>query len=120
MFKRISSLTLAFALLTTVFGTPALANTSGDELKPAEDSTKSSTANDVKSEKLRTAINKLVSDAKAGRVTPAPPAQIQPRNSNNLSKGTKIAIAVGVVVAVVAIIVIAKADKGPSGPIAVF
>ena len=120
MFKRISSLVLPIMLLITLFGTPALANASGEKSKSDENGSSSSTANEVKNEKLRTAINKLVSEAKAGQMTPAPRPQSQPRNSNNLSKGTKIAIAVGVVVAVVAIIVVAKADKGPSGPIAVF
>jgi citrate lyase beta subunit len=96
------------------------AHFSEDEVKAAQNHTLPSAANELANEKLRTAINKLVSNAKAGKIAPAPRPQTQTRNSNNLSKGTKIAIAVGVVVAVVAIIVVAKADKGPSGPITVF
>ena len=121
MIKRIASLTLVTLLVLTLCGTSANARpSSGYEVQPAENTATSDGANKQVNEKLRTAILKLVADAKAGKVAPAPRPQIQPRNSNSLSKGTKIAIAVGVVIAVVAIIVIAKADKGPSGPIAVF
>lgn len=121
MIKRISALTLTLVVMTAFFGTRALAKTSGDELKPAtENSSASRNADEVKKEKLRTAFDKLVADAKAGRVAPAPRTQIQPAQSNSLSKGTKIAIVVGVVVAVVAIIVVANTGAGPSGPIRVF
>ena len=120
MIKRISSLTLTLVVLTTFFSTRTFATTSGDELKPAEDRSASRKAAEVRNEKLREAFNKLVVDAKAGRVAPAPRAQIQPAQSNSLSKGTKIAIVVGVVVAVVAIIVVANTGAGPSGPIPVF
>lgn len=120
MIKRISSLTLTLVLLTTFFATRALANSSGDEPKPAEKSSATRTADEVRNEKLRDAFDKLVADAKAGRVAPAPRTQIQPAQSNSLSKGTKIAIVVGVVVAVVAIIVVANTGAGPSGPIRVF
>ncbi len=62
---------------------------------------------------------KLVADAKAGKVVPTERPQIQPAKSNNLSKGTKIAIGVGIAIAVVVVIVIATADKGP-GQIGIF
>jgi len=120
MIKRISSLTLTLVVLTTFFSTRTFATTSGDELKPAEDRSASRKAAEVRNEKLREAFNKLVADAKAGREAPAPRTQMQPAQSNSLSKGTKIAIVVGVVVAVVAIIVVANTGAGPSGPIPVF
>ena len=120
MIKRISSLTLTLVVLTTFFSTRTFATTSGDELKPAETSSASRKAGEVGNEKLREAFNKLVADAKAGREAPAPRTQMQPAQSNSLSKGTKIAIVVGVVVAVVAIIVVANTGAGPSGPIPVF
>ena len=120
MIKRIGSLTLTLVVITTLFATQTFATTSGDELKPAEDSSASRKAAEVRNEKLREAFNKLVADAKAGRVAPAPRPQMQPAQSNSLSKGTKIAIVVGVVVAVVAIIVIANTGGGPSGPIPIF
>jgi hypothetical protein len=64
-------------------------------------------------------MDNLIAEAKAGKVAPAERPQIQPAKSNNLSKGTKIAIGVGIAIAVIAVIVIVKADKAP-GPISVF
>jgi hypothetical protein len=119
MIKRIASLTLVTLLVFTFCRTSAYARTSsGDEVKPAENTATGDAANKQVNAKLRTDILKLVADVKAGKVAPIPKPQ-QPRNSNNLSKGAKIGIVVGVAVAVIAIIVIVK-DKGPSGPIAVF
>lgn len=121
MIKRIASLALGALLISTFCGTSTYARvSSGDEVKPAENTATLPDANKQVNEKLRTDMLKLVADAKAGRLAPAPRRQIQPKNSNNLSKGTKIAIAVGVAVAIIAIIVVVKADKGPSGPIAIF
>ena len=119
MIKRITSLILVPVLIVLACGTSTHARVSSDEkVHPAENTTNGVGADKLANEQLRTAINKLVSDAKAGKIGPAPRAQSQPRN--NLSKGTKIAIGVGIVVAVVAIIVVAKADKGPTGQISVF
>ena len=121
MIKRIASLTLTTLLIVTICKTSAYAGTSaGDEVKAAENSSTVTSDNKQVNQKLRSDILKLVADARAGKVAPASRTQIQPRNSNSLSKGTKIAIAVGVAVAIVAIIVVVKADKGPSGPIAIF
>lgn len=122
MIKRISALTLTLVVMTAFFGTRALAKTSGDELKPAtENSSASRKADEVNKEKFRIAFDKLVADAKAGRVAPAPRPQIRPAMRNNLSQGAKIAIVAGVVAAVVAIIIISKRDDfGPRGPIPVF
>lgn len=120
MIKRISSLMLALVVITTFFGSRAFATTSGDEPKPAGDSSASRKADEVRNEKLRDSFNKLLADTKAGREAPAPRTQIQPAQSNSLSKGTKIAIVVGVVVAVIAIIVVANTGGGPSGPIPIF
>ena len=120
MIKRISSVTLTLVVLTTFFGPHAFGSTPGDESKPPDTSSASRKAAEVRNEKLREAFNKLVADAKAGREAPAPRPQMQPAQSNSLSKGTKIAIVVGVVVAVVAIIVVANTGGGPSGPIPIF
>jgi hypothetical protein len=121
MLKRIASMTLVTLIVFTFCRSSAYARAfSGDEVKPAENSAAEDAAKKKVNEKLRTDILKLLADAKAGRVALEPRPQIQSRQSNSLSKGTKIAIAVGVVVAVVAIIVIAKTDPGPSGPIRIF
>ena len=116
MIKGIASLTVVALLIFTLSGSSTCARTSsGDEVKPADNTATEDGAKKQRNEKLRTDILKLVADTKAGRVTAATRPQ-QPKNSNSLSKGAKI----GIAVAVIAIIVIVKADKGPSGPIAVF
>lgn len=120
MFKRMSALIIALVLSVPVGGTAAFAKAvSGDEPKSAENTSTPNTTNELKNEKLRMAIDKLVSEAKAGKVAPEPRPQMQPKQSNNLSKGTKIAIGVGIAVAIVVIIVAAKSDKDP-GPIGTF
>jgi|SRR6185295_7959316 len=116
MLKKFGSLSLVLVLIATVFGKSALAKPSlNDELKTAENGSTHSRVDESRNEKLRSAINKLISDVKAERAAPVPTRQIPPKHSNNLSKGAKIAIVAGIVVAVVAIIVVAKADKGPTG-----
>jgi hypothetical protein len=55
--------------------------------------------------KLKADMQMLLADAKAGKVIPAARPQIQPAKSNNLSKGAKIAIGVGIAVIVLAIII---------------
>lgn len=62
-------------------------------------------------EKLRADMLKLVRDAKTGKVMLPAKSQIQPANSNNWSKGTKIAVGVGVAVAVVVLILVVKHQK---------
>jgi len=117
MIKSIVSLVLALVLSFTFCATSASARPSvDDEVKSAENNGTSAHPN----EKLRTDMLKLVADAKAGKVVPAPRSQMQPEKSNNLSKGAKIAIGVGIAVAVIAIIVVATADKGPTEGIRIF
>ena len=55
-------------------------------------------------EKLRAGLVKLVADTKAGRGTLSAPSQIQPVTRNNLSKGKKIAIGVGIAAVVVVVV----------------
>jgi hypothetical protein len=121
MTKRIASLMLVVVLVVMVCGTASHAKASpSDETQPAERTSSSSGADKQANEKLRTAFDKLLEDAKAGKLAPAARPQIQQRNSNHLSKGTKIAIGVGIAVAVVAIIVLANTGSGPSDPIRIF
>jgi hypothetical protein len=120
MIKRIASLSLVTLLVFTLCGSSTYARPfSGDEVKPAEKTTTEDAAKKQANEKLRTDMLKLVEDAKAGRVAPAARPQMQPQKSNNLSKGAKIAIGVGIAVAVIAIIVW-KVDKAPSGSFPIF
>ena len=121
MIERITSLMLVAVLIALVCATPIHARVSfADEVQPAENTTNVVDADKLAKEELRTAINRLVGVAKAGKIAPAARPQTQPRNSNNLSKGTKIAIGVGIVVAVVAIIVVVKVDKAPTGSFPIF
>ena len=114
MFRGIATLTLVLVLISAVGQTSARAQAfQENEVKAAETGVTSSATGELSNEKLRTAVNKLVDDVKAGRIAPAAKPQIQTKNSNHLSKGTKIAIGVGIAVAIVAIIVVVKADKGP-------
>lgn len=110
MIQRLTSLTLAIALVCTVGGTSALAGTptnthvTGDvvETPPASPSP----ANELQvNEKLRAGFSKLVADAKAGKVALAARPQIKTRRNKNLSDGVKVAIGVGIAVALVILVV---------------
>jgi hypothetical protein len=121
MLKKLSTLTLVVVLIST-FSHAKAAST--DEAKPkATEINSTTTVANIEAkpnEKLSTDILKLVADTKAGKVASAPKPQTQPRNVNNLSKGTKIAIGVVIVVAVVATIFVVKAHseiKAPTGPL---
>ena len=54
-----------------------------------------------RNEKLRTDMLRLVSDAKAGKLTMPAQQFPQPTHRNNLSKGAKIAIGIGVAAAII-------------------
>ncbi|HEX8846069.1 MAG TPA: hypothetical protein VF791_15570 [Pyrinomonadaceae bacterium] len=112
MFKRFTSLALAITLISTLGGTSAFANppsdpeTKTDAAKTKPATTVPATTSEIKpNEKLRAEIFKLVADARAGKVTPASSMQIQPRQSNSLSKSVKIGLIVGVAVAVVLVLI---------------
>lgn len=109
MLNKLTSVTLVAALTIVLSGTSAFASNSsnGDGRTdtpnvPAEAPAKK----EVNNEQLKSSIHKLVSDAKAGKVSMAPKSQIQPAKSNGWSKGTKIAIGVGIAAAVIAVILV--------------
>ena len=113
MLNKFASVVLITALVCTLGGSSAFAsNPSQPETKPALAETRSESGATRKeaqpNERLRADMVKLVTDAKAGKVAPSARPQIQPAKSNNLSKGTKIAIGVGIAVAVVAVVLIAR------------
>jgi len=62
-------------------------------------------ADHKRNEKLRADVEKLLSDAREGKVVLPERRQMKPAKSNNLSKGAKIAIGVGIAVVVIALIV---------------
>jgi len=107
--NKLTSITLVAALTIGLSGTSAFANYSSSDGKtdvanvPAEAPVKK----EVKpNEQLKNSVLKLVSHAKAGKVTMAPKSQIQPAKSNGWSKGTKIAVGVGIAAAVIVTILI--------------
>ena len=110
MLNKFTSVTLVAAMLVVLCGTSALANNSSnpdEKTDTANVPSRVSVTKEVKpSEQLKTNMLKLVSDAKAGKVAMAPKSQIQPAKSNNWSKGTKIAVGVGIAAAVIAVILI--------------
>lgn len=109
MFKRFASVVIITAIVCTVGGTSAFARNASDpdgKDDPANVPSEAPAKNDVKAnEQLKTSMLKLVADVKAGNVKLPAKSQIQPGNSNNLSKGKKIAIGVGIAVVVVVVIV---------------
>lgn len=116
MFKKFAALVLVAALFCTLGGTPAFAQN-----KPLPDA-QSKVVSDlpdvaiaVKKEaqpggSLKADIQKLVADARAGKGVSVTDPQNQPRQSNSLSKGTKIAI-VAVIAAVVVLVIVLVHEK---------
>ena len=125
MFKKIASLVLVTALACTLCGTPAFAHTSSNpDDKPSKTGTQPDSSSTGKREaqpegSLKADILKLVADAKAGKGVSVTDPQNQPRQSNSLSKGAKIAIGVGIAAAVLLIIYLAV-DKAPDGDVRIF
>jgi hypothetical protein len=107
---KFTSVTLVAALVVVLCGTSAFANNSSHPDEKTDTSNVPSrvpVTKEVKTnEQLKNNMLKLVSDAKAGKVAMAPKSQIQPAKSNNWSKGTKIAVGVGIAAAVIAVILI--------------
>lgn len=107
MLTKCTSLCLIFALMTTLCLPSTFAQSvspTTSELSPPADSTTPTTARNEggSNERLKSGVATLLSDARAGKIAPAAKSQIQPAQSNSLSKKQKIAIvAVGVVVALV-------------------
>lgn len=107
MRNKLTSVTLVAALIVVFCGTSAFANNSPDSDGRTATANVPSTKNEVKpNEQLKKSIAKLVSDTKAGKVAMAPKSQIQPAKSNGWSKGTKIAVGVGIAAAVIVTILI--------------
>lgn len=111
MIRRLAASTLAALMLCALCATSAPANTpNGAETKSegasSQPAPRAGDGKEAKSgEKLKADVSKAIADAKEGRSgNTLPPHQQQPPQSNNLSKGQKVAIGVGITVAVLAII----------------
>lgn len=122
MHKKFPALLLVITLVCTFGGTSVFAQTSGDpEVKPEtlaieEGPDAPPESHVMANEKLKVRMLALVAEAKAGKVAPAKHPQTQPATTNNLSKGTKIAIGVGIAVAVAAVILVVTRPR-LTGPI---
>ena len=116
MFKKFAALVLVAALFCTLGGTPAFAqNKPLPDTKKNEFSDLPDSALAVKKEtqpggSLKADIQKLVADARAGKGVSVTDPQNQPKQSNSLSKGTKIAI-VAVIAAVVILVIVFIHEK---------
>jgi hypothetical protein len=111
MNNRFASLALIIALVCTVGGTSAFANTptstdtTGNVVVTLPVPPGSAKKEGQPNDKLRAGLDKLVADTKAGKGTLSRPSQFHPSKSNNLSKGKKIAIGVGIAAVVVVAVV---------------
>ena len=104
LIRSIASL-LVLMLISTLGETSVMASsTSGKTPQPIMDEVISVTDEARPEVKLKSDMEKLIADARAGKVIPAARSQIQPAKSNNLSKTAKIAIGVGIAIIVLAII----------------
>ena len=95
MIKRLLSVGIVVSLVCCLCGTSVFGRTAADSGEP---STKPAPVkNEAKSNvKLRADMNKLVADAKAGRIAPRSRSPFQPTKRNNLSTGAKVAIVAGI------------------------
>lgn len=117
MLKKLASLTLAAALVTALSGTSAFAsssprsNSSKDQPHTRLPFIRLETSKGPINKKIRINMLRLVSEARAGKIAPAEHPQIQPARSNSLSKGTKIAIGVGIAAAIVTVVLIIRKPR---------
>jgi|ERR1700738_3394824 len=108
MLKNFSTVVLLTALIVCFGASRGLAQTvTPDAASRDEEQRSEPNISDNKrfkqNDKLKTDMDRLILDAKAGKVRPSQ-SQGQPVKSNGLSKGAKIAIGVSIAVAVVGIV----------------
>lgn len=96
MIKRLLSLGVVVCLICCVCATSAMGRSGPETAEPPAKSAPRVKSEATSKEKLRTDISRLTADAKAGKISPRNPSPFQPRQSNSLSKGAKIAIGVGI------------------------
>jgi len=127
MLKKIVSFALVVALFGTLGGTPAFAHaalTTDGKASNSNEPTVSGSAekkDELPGKSLKADIQKLVADAKAGKGLSVSDPQNQPRQSNGLSKGAKIAIGVGIAAAVILVIVlVSNGSRNTPGRIGIF
>ena len=116
MKRKLLSLITAIAIISTLSASSAFAravNTSvpaGDDAATSGVPARSATAKVDPNPRLKSDMQKLVSDAKAGKVAPRP-QQLPGTNRSNLATAAKIGIIVGIAGIVIAIIAIHQANN---------
>ena len=116
MFTKHLKRLLVLILVCTLAGSSAFANGLADRQSETKIS-QPAMANDIAlktaqpHDKLRADMQKLLAEAKAGRVVLTAGPQIQPAKGNNLSKKAKVAIGVGIAVTIVAVILVVKIKR---------
>ncbi len=119
MFKKIASLLLVAAVVFAFSGTPAFAHaplTSDGDVNTATHTSAPGPTGENEAQpnrNLKAGIQKLVADAKAGKGVSVTGPQNQPRQSNGLSKGAKIAIGVGIAITVLVVIAVVTKRNSP-------
>ena len=112
MKNKLGSLVALLAMMLSLGGSSAFANTpSGSNDTAAEKAVASSAKTDRKAEeKLKSNVLKLVAEAKAGKVAPRAP-QFPNSTRNNLSTGAKIGIVAGIAGLIFVLIVIHQVNS---------
>lgn len=117
MFKTFASLALVVTMVCSLGGASAFAQTSpqptakSSRISELPDSSAAGKKEAQSSKGLKDDVQQLIADAKAGRKLSIIDPQTQPKQSNSLSKTTKIALVVGIAVVVILIIVVIHAKN---------
>ena len=117
MFKTFASLALVTTLICTLGGNAAFAQTlrqpdaKSNSVNNLPDSGLAGRKEAQSSEALKADIQKLVADARAGKGLLILDPQNQPKQSNSLSKTTKIVLVVGIAAVVILIIAVVHAKN---------
>lgn len=112
MLNKLTSLVIVSTLLCTLGGVSAFAQSlSGPETGSKGEDTPAASVTVAKTEtessdKLKAEMLKTVADTRAGKGKLSAASQFKPAQRNNLSKGQKIAIGVGIAAAVVVAVVV--------------
>ncbi|HEV7474638.1 MAG TPA: hypothetical protein VGN90_11350 [Pyrinomonadaceae bacterium] len=112
MLKKLATVLIVTALVCAFSGSSALANNSDEPADNTNVPSGTPARTEAKpNEQLKNNLQKLVADAKAGKIAPAAKSQMQPAKSNSWSKQTKIIVGVAIAATVVVLILVVKHEK---------
>ena len=115
MKAKLLSMIIVMAMISTVGGTSIFARANDPRTKDEETRTSADTASSAKGKvaenpRLKRDMQKLLADAKAGKIAPRP-QQLPNGGRQNLSTGAKIGIVAAIAGAIFAIIVIHQVNS---------